>query len=231
MVSMHRRVITRTTSIAMSELLHEFLRLFTDTKDVLGEIFGALGSWTYVVLFAIVFAETGLVIMPLLPGDSLLFATGALCGMHHLDVWTASITIFCAALAGDNLNYRIGRAIGPRAFSGRYRWLKREHLLRTQAFFEKHGAKAVIVARFAPIVRTFAPFVAGVGAMSYPRFLLSSIVGALVWVGLFVGAGYFFGNLPFVEKHFTKIILAIVFISLIPVMAGWWSARKAAAHS
>lgn len=215
----------------MPELLHDFLRIFTDTKEVLGEIFGALGSWTYVVLFAIVFAETGLVIMPLLPGDSLLFATGALCGMGHLDVWTASVTIFCAALVGDNLNYRVGRAIGPRAFSGRYRWLKREHLLRTQAFFEKHGAKAVIVARFAPIVRTFAPFVAGVGAMPYPRFLLSSVVGALIWVGLFVGAGYFFGNLPFVEKHFTKIVLAIVFVSLIPVMAAWWSARKAAAKA
>lgn len=215
----------------MPELLHDFLRIFTDTKEVLGEIFGALGSWTYVVLFAIVFAETGLVIMPLLPGDSLLFATGALCGMGHLDVWTASVTIFCAALVGDNLNYRVGRAIGPRAFSGRYRWLKREHLLRTQAFFEKHGAKAVIVARFAPIVRTFAPFVAGVGAMPYPRFLLSSVVGALIWVGLFVGAGYFFGNLPFVEKHFTKIVLAIVFVSLIPLMAAWWSARKAAAKA
>ena len=215
----------------MPELLHDFLRIFTDTKEVLGEIFGALGSWTYVVLFAIVFAETGLVIMPLLPGDSLLFATGALCGMGHLDVWTASVTIFCAALVGDNLNYRVGRAIGPRAFSGRYRWLKREHLLRTQAFFEKHGAKAVIVARFAPIVRTCAPFVAGVGVMPYPRFLLSSVVGALIWVGLFVGAGYFFGNLPFVEKHFTKIVLAIVFVSLIPVMAAWWSARKAAAKA
>lgn len=221
----------RAKRITMPELLHDFLRIFTDTKEVLAEIFGALGSWTYVVLFAIVFAETGLVIMPLLPGDSLLFATGALCGMGHLDVWTASVTIFCAALVGDNLNYRVGRAIGPRAFSGRYRWLKREHLLRTQAFFEKHGAKAVIVARFAPIVRTFAPFVAGVGAMPYPRFLLSSVVGALIWVGLFVGAGYFFGNLPFVEKHFTKIVLAIVFVSLIPLMAAWWSARKAAAKA
>ena len=134
------------------ELLHDFVRLFTDTKDVLGELFTALGPWSYAVLFAIVFAETGLVVMPLLPGDSLLFATGALAGMGHLDVRLAAILIFCAALLGDNVNYRIGRAIGPRAFSGRYRWLKKEHLEKTRVFFERHGAKAVILARFAPIV-------------------------------------------------------------------------------
>lgn len=159
------------------ELLHDFVRLFTDTKDVLGELFTALGPWSYAVLFAIVFAETGLVVMPLLPGDSLLFATGALAGMGHLDVRLAAILIFCAALLGDNVNYRIGRAIGPRAFSGRYRWLKKEHLEKTQVFFERHGAKAVILARFAPIVRTFAPFVAGVGAMPYWKFLTSSLIG------------------------------------------------------
>ena len=213
----------------MTDLLHQFVRCFTETKDVLAEIFGALGPWTYVVLFGIVFAETGLVVMPLLPGDSLLFATGALAGMGHLDPWVAAATIFCAALIGDNVNYRIGRAVGPRAFTGRYKWLKREHLEKTHAFFEKHGQKAVIVARFAPIVRTFSPFVAGVGAMPYGRFLLSSVIGAAIWVGAFVGAGYFFGNLPFVEKHFTKIVLAIVFVSLIPVIYGWWSARKAIA--
>ncbi len=212
----------------MSDLLHEFVRCFTETKTVLTEVFGALGPYTYLILFGIVFAETGLVILPLLPGDSLLFATGALAGMGHLDPWLAAITIFCAALLGDNVNYRVGRAIGPRAFNGRYRWLKREHLLRTQEFFEKHGSKAVILARFAPIVRTFSPFVAGVGAMPFPRFLLSSVVGALLWVGAFVGAGYFFGNLPFVERHFTKVVLAIVALSLLPVLWGWWSARKVA---
>ncbi len=210
----------------MPELLHEFVRLFTDTKEVLAELFTALGPWTYAVLFAIVFAETGLVVLPLLPGDSLLFATGALAGMGHLDVRLAAILIFCAALLGDNVNYRIGRSIGPRAFSGRYRWLKKEHLEKTRVFFERHGAKAVILARFAPIVRTFAPFVAGVGAMPYWRFLASSVIGATIWVGVFVSAGYYCGSWPFVEKHFTKIVLAIVLLSLIPAILGWLSARK-----
>lgn len=215
----------------MPELLQEFVRCFTDTKAVLGDVFGALGPYTYVVLFAIVFAETGLVVLPLLPGDSLLFATGALAGMGHLNPWVAAVTIFCAALVGDNVNYRIGRAIGPRAFSGKYRWFKKEHLEKTNAFFEKHGARAVILARFAPIVRTFAPFVAGVGAMPYWRFLGSSVIGALLWVGAFVGAGFFFGNLPFVEKHFTKIVLAIVFLSLLPLVYGWWSTRDTSRKS
>lgn len=210
----------------MDELLHQFVRCFTETKDVLGEVFGALGPWTYAALFAVIFAETGLVVLPLLPGDSLLFATGALAGMGHLDPWLAAGTIFGAAMLGDNVNYRIGRAIGPRAFSGRYRWLKKEHLAKTHAFFEKHGARAIILARFAPIVRTFAPFVAGVGAMPYLRFLASSVIGALAWVGAFVGAGYFFGNLPFVERHFTKIVLAIVVVSLLPAVYGWFEARR-----
>jgi membrane-associated protein len=210
----------------MDDLLHQFVRCFTETKDVLGEVFRALGPWTYAALFAVIFAETGLVVMPLLPGDSLLFATGALAGMGHLDPWIAAGTIFVAALTGDNVNYRIGRAIGPRAFSGRYRWLKKEHLEKTHAFFEKHGSRAIILARFAPIVRTFAPFVAGVGAMPYLRFLASSVIGATVWVVAFVGAGYFFGNLPFVERHFTKIVLAIVAISLIPAIYGWFEARR-----
>jgi membrane-associated protein len=213
------------------ELLHDFVRLFTDTKDVLGELFTALGPWSYAVLFAIVFAETGLVVMPLLPGDSLLFATGALAGMGHLDVRLAAILIFCAALLGDNVNYRIGRAIGPRAFSGRYRWLKKEHLEKTRVFFERHGAKAVILARFAPIVRTFAPFVAGVGAMPYWKFLTSSLIGAFIWVGGFMGAGYYCGSWPFVEKHFTKIVLAIVVLSMIPAILGWLSTRKDARNN
>ena len=146
--------------------------------------------------------------------------------MGLLDPWVAAITIFCAALVGDNVNYRVGRAVGPRAFSGRYRWLKREYLEKTRQFFDKHGARAIILARFAPIVRTFAPFVAGVGAMPYLRFLASSVLGAFIWVAAFVGAGYFFGNLPFVERHFTKIVLAIVVISLIPAVYGWFEARR-----
>jgi len=209
----------------VDDLLHQFVRCFTETKDVLGEVFGALGHWTYAALFGVVFAETGLVVMPLLPGDSLLFATGALAGMGLLDPWVAAITIFCAALVGDNVNYRVGRAVGPRAFSGRYRWLKREYLEKTRQFFDRHGSRAIILARFAPIVRTFAPFVAGVGAMPYLRFLASSVLGAFIWVAAFVGAGYFFGNLPFVERHFTKIVLAIVVISLIPAVYGWFEAR------
>jgi len=211
----------------VSELFAQFLRLFTDLDTLLQEFVRDYGVWTYGILFAIVFCETGLVVLPLLPGDSLLFGMGALAAIGELDVRIVALIIFVAALAGDNLNYRIGRSIGPRAFSGQFRWLKQAHLERTRLFFEKHGAKAIILARFAPIVRTFAPFVAGVGAMPYWRFLLASVIGAILWVGIFVGAGFLFGNLPFVKANFSKIIMLIVIISVLPIVWSWWSARRA----
>ena len=213
----------------MSELFAQFLRLFTDLDTLLQEFVRDYGVWTYGILFAIVFCETGLVVLPLLPGDSLLFGMGALAAIGELDVRIVALIIFVAALAGDNLNYRIGRSIGPRAFSGQFRWLKQSHLESTRLFFEKHGAKAIIFARFAPIVRTFAPFVAGVGAMPYWRFLLASVIGAILWVGIFVGAGFLFGNLPFVKANFSKIIMLIVIISVLPIVWSWWSARRASA--
>ena len=167
------------------------------------------------------FCETGLVVTPFLPGDSLLFAVGALAATagSPLDVGWVSLLLFAAALSGDNVNYEIGRFAEPRVFApGHTRWFKREHLDRTHAFFERYGGKAIIMARFVPIVRTFMPFVAGVGAMTYLRFLLFCVAGAALWVGLLVYAGFFFGNVPVVKHNFSLVILAIIFISLLPAV-------------
>ena len=213
----------------MSELWHEFLRLFTELDVALAEIIAKHGAWTYAILFAIVFAETGLVVTPFLPGDSLLFAAGALAAQGGLSVPLMMALLFVAAVAGDALNYHIGKSIGPPAFSGKLRFLKRSHLEKTQRFFEKHGGKAIIYARFVPIVRTFAPFVAGVGTMSYPRFLAFNVIGALLWVVGFVGAGALFGNIPFVKSNFSKVILAIIVVSVLPIAFEWWKARRGAA--
>ena len=210
-------------------LFHEFTRLFSELDVLLDEFIANYGTWTYGLLFAIVFCETGLVIMPFLPGDSLLFVAGALSARGGLDPFAVAATIFCAALAGDNVNWRIGRTIGPRAFSGRFRWLKREHLERTQRFFEKHGGKSIVLARFVPIVRTFAPFVAGVGAMPYPRFLAFSVLGAALWVGLLVGAGYAVGEHPWVKANLSKVILGIVALSVLPIAIEWWRSRRSTA--
>jgi membrane-associated protein len=189
-----------------------FLRLDQHLTDVVGRY----GSGTYVLLSVIIFCETGLVVTPFLPGDSLLFAAGAVAALGPLDPAALVALLAASAVAGDNCNYWIGRWVGPRAFSGNVRFLNREYLDRTHAFYEKHGGKTVVLARFAPILRTFAPFVAGVGAMHYPRFLRFSIAGALLWVSLFVLGGYFFGNLPVVRQNFSLVILAIIAISLMP---------------
>lgn len=212
---------------AMAELWNEFLRLFTELDVALAEIIAKHGVWTYAILFAIVFAETGLVVTPFLPGDSLLFAAGALAAQGGLSVPLMMVLLFIAAVIGDAVNYHIGKAIGPPAFSGRFRFLKQSHLIKTQAFFEKHGGKAIIYARFVPIVRTFAPFVAGVGTMSYPRFLAYNIVGAFLWVVGFVGAGALFGNMPWVKANFSKVILAIIFLSVLPIALEWLRAWRA----
>ncbi|MFO0828160.1 MAG: DedA family protein [Phycisphaerales bacterium] len=210
------------------ELWHEFLRLFTGLDQALADLVRSYGAWTYAILFAIVFAETGLVVTPFLPGDSLLFAGGALCGLGGLNPFILGGLIFLAAFCGDMVNYHVGKAVGPRAFSGRFRWLKREHLDRTHAFFEKYGGKAVILARFVPIVRTFMPFVAGVGAMRFPRFVGFSVVGTALWVTLFVGAGYLFGNIPVIKSNFSKVVLAIIVLSVMPIVIEWWRARRGA---
>jgi membrane-associated protein len=177
----------------------------------LQELTAAYEGWVY-------FVETGLVIMPFLPGDSLLFAAGALAALGSLNVWLLLVLLIVAAVLGDTVNYWLGHHLGARAFDGRIRWLNQEHLARTQAFFEKHGGKAIILARYVPIVRTFAPFVAGVGTMEYRRFLLYNVVGGVSWVVIFLFLGYFFGNLPFVQENFHLIIPAIILLSLLPIV-------------
>jgi membrane-associated protein len=175
------------------------------------------GVWVYAILFVVVFCETGLVVTPFLPGDSLLFAVGSLAAINALDVWTASALLIAAAIIGDTVNYWIGHYVGPRVFHEEHsRFLNKEYLQRTHAFYEKHGGKTIILARFLPIIRTFAPFVAGIGSMTYRRFILFNVVGGVAWVLLFVSAGYFFGGIPIVKNNFSLVILALILIPGIP---------------
>ncbi len=203
------------------DLMTYSIDLFLHLDKHLNELVRQYGTWTYLILFLIVFCETGLVITPFLPGDSLLFAVGALAATDGspLHVGWVSLLLLAAAILGDTVNYQIGHFVGPRVFTSRHtRWFKREHLDQTHKFFERYGGKTIIIARFVPIVRTFAPFVAGVGAMTYWRFLLYNVVGALLWVGLLVYAGYFFGNAPIVKDNFSLVIIAIVVLSMLPAV-------------
>ena len=195
---------------ALDFLLHLDVHLSAIIRDY--------GPWTYGLLFLTVFCETGLVILPFLPGDSLIFAAGSFAGLGVLNPWILFGGLVAAAIIGDNLNYWIGRRIGPRAFSGTIRFLRVEHLERTRAFFARHGGRTIILARFVPIIRTFTPFVAGVGQMHYPRFLAYDIGGGILWVGLFTWAGYFFGNIELVRRNFTLVIMVIVGISVLPIV-------------
>ena len=176
------------------------------------------GVWVYAILFLIIFVETGLVVMPLLPGDSLLFAAGAIAATGAMDPVLLSVLLIIAAVMGDSLNYQIGHYIGPRVFNMKLRFINRDHLLKTQSFFEKHGGKTIIFARFMPIIRTFAPFIAGVGSMAYSRFLMFNVVGGMAWVLSFIWLGYFFGNLPVIKDNFTYVIFAIIILSLMPAV-------------
>lgn len=200
------------------EFFSTIIDLFLHLDEHLRNITAQYGTWTYLLLFVVVFCETGLVVTPFLPGDSLLFAAGALAALGGLNVWWVIVLLIVAAILGDTVNYWIGNYIGPKAFSGNIRFLRKDYLDRTQAFYEKHGGKTIILARFVPIVRTFAPFVAGVGTMNYSRFIVFNVIGAVIWVLLFTLAGYFFGNLPFVEKNFTIVILVIIAISVAPIV-------------
>ena len=182
----------------------------------LNTIIKNFGIWTYLILFLIIFLETGVVVTPFLPGDSLLFAAGTFAALGSLNVFALFILLTLAAILGDTLNYWIGHFIGPRAFSGNTRFLKKEYLDRTHVFYEKYGGKTIILARFIPIIRTFAPFVAGIGAMDYPHFFFYNVIGAVLWVSIFTFGGYFFGNLPFVRDNFTIVIMVIIFISVLP---------------
>lgn len=189
------------------------------------------GLWIYALLFLIIFLETGVVVTPFLPGDSLLFATGALAAAGVIDIAAILSLLTAAAILGDNTNYFIGRTVGPRVFKEKSRWLKRDHLFRTQAFYEKHGGKTVVLARFIPIVRTFAPFVAGVGHMHYPRFLMFDVGGGILWVCGFGLLGYFFGDLPIVKENFGLTIVAVILLSLLPVAFEAWRVRASRART
>ncbi len=186
------------------------------------------GRWVYALLFAIVFCETGLVVTPFLPGDSLLFVVGALAAAGGMDITAVMTVLICAALCGDNVNYAVGRWAGPRVFHYKEsRWFNPKHLERAHAFYDKHGGKTIIIARFMPIVRTYVPFVAGVAAMPYTRYLAFCVVGALVWVLSLCLAGYFFGNIPVVKKNLTLVIVGIVLLSVTPGVVAWLRARRA----
>ncbi len=206
-----------------------FLIDFILHMDVhLNEIISNYGAWTYGILAGVIFMETGFVVTPFLPGDSLLFAAGTFAALGSLNPVTLFLLLSTAAILGDTVNYHIGQYIGERAFSGEIKFLKKEYLEKTQVFYDKHGGKAIILARFVPIIRTFAPFVAGVGTMKYRKFISYNVIGGLVWVALFISMGYFFGNIPFVKKNFELVIFAIIAISFIPPVLEVLKARKEA---
>jgi len=210
------------------EIINFVIDFVLHMDEHLAVIISQYGTWTYALLFLIIFMETGFVVTPFLPGDSLLFAAGSFAALGSLSPWVLFVLLGFAAVLGDTINYWIGNLIGDRAFSGNIRWLKKEYLDRTHAFYEKHGGKTIILARFVPIIRTFAPFVAGVGSMTYGRFITYNVVGGLVWVAIFTFMGYFFGNLPFVKENFELVIFAIIFISLLPPVFEYFKARKEA---
>lgn len=207
-------------------MLNSIVDLFLHLDKHLVDIIQTYGGWTYLILFGVIFLETGVVITPFLPGDSLLFAAGAIAATGGLDVGLLFLLLSLAAVAGDTANYWIGQRIGPRAFGGNIRFLKREHLVRTQEFYEKHGGKTIFLARFIPIIRTFAPFVAGIGRMSYPRFLSYNLFGGLTWVSVCLFAGFGFGNLPIVKDNFSLVLAGIVVVSVLPLVLEWLKSRQ-----
>lgn len=193
------------------ELLHTFIDIFLHLDKHLAAVVQDYGAWTYLILFAIVFCETGLVVTPFLPGDSLLFTAGAIAAVSDLRTGFLFLLLTGAAILGDTVNYWIGKFLG-----NKMTFIKKEHLDRTHKFFEKYGGKTIVIARFVPMVRTFAPFVAGLGAMTYWKFITYNVVGGIAWVAVCVYAGFFFGNIQFVKDHFSLVILAIIFISILP---------------
>jgi membrane-associated protein len=206
------------------EFVKFLIDLFLHLDEHLAAIISQYGVWTYGLLFFVIFMETGFVVTPFLPGDSLLFAAGTFAALGSLNLWLLVGLLMVAAIGGDTVNYWIGHYLGDRAYS--IKWIKKEYLDKTHAFFEKHGGKTIFLARFVPIVRTFAPFVAGIGRMSYGYFITYNFVGGIVWVALFTFAGYFFGNIPFVKKNFEFVIVAIILVSVVPIFLEWWKARR-----
>jgi membrane-associated protein len=208
------------------EFLSGLVDLFLHLDEHLANIISQYGTWTYGILFAVIFLETGVVVTPFLPGDSLLFAAGTFAALGSLNVYLLAGLLMVAAILGDTVNYSIGHYLGERAYN--IKFLKKEYFDRTHAFFEKHGGKTIFLARFVPIVRTFAPFVAGIGKMSYGYFITYNFVGGVVWVLVFTFAGYFFGNIPFVRENFEFVIIAIILVSVLPMIIEWWKARREA---
>ena len=209
----------------LTELFHALLAL----DQTLASIAVAYGPWLYALLFAVIFAETGLVVFPFLPGDSLLFVSGTVVAMSGLNVHALVGALIVAAVTGDSVNHTVGRIIGPKVFDKPdSRWFRQEHLRRTQAFYDKYGGVTIIIGRFVPIVRTFAPFLAGVAGMPYRKFVAYSLVGSTVWISSLVYAGYLFGNIPWVKSNLSLIVVGIVAVSLIPVASTWWRERKLA---
>jgi membrane-associated protein len=202
------------------EILKQFLDILLHLNVHLDALVSQYGPWVYLILFVIVFCETGLVVTPFLPGDSLLFAAGAIAASEgaKLNVFLAAAVLVAAAVLGDTVNYWVGKVAGKKLAAKFPRLIKQRHLDKTHEFFERYGGKTIIIARFVPIVRTFAPFVAGVGAMTYPRFMIYNVTGALLWVGLIVPAGYFFANIPIVKSNFSLVILGIIFLSMLPAV-------------
>jgi membrane-associated protein len=208
------------------EQIKFLIDLFLHLDEYMANIISQYGTWTYGILFVVIFIETGLVVTPFLPGDSLLFAAGTFAALGSLNVWFLIGLLIVAAVLGDAVNYSIGHYLGERAYN--IKWIKREHLEKTHAFFEKHGGKAIFLARFVPIVRTFAPFVAGIGKMTYGYFATYNVVGGITWVTLFTLMGFFFGNIPFVKANFELVIIAIILVSVLPMFVEWWKARREA---
>ncbi len=206
--------------------------IFLHLDKYLATVISQYGALTYIILFLVVFMETGFVITPFLPGDSLLFAAGALSATSNLNIWGVYILLLIAAVLGDTVNYWIGHFIGPKVFEKENKFIKKEYLTKAHHFYEKHGDKAIVLARFIPIVRTFAPFVAGIAKMTYAHFIAYNIIGGFVWVSLFTWSGYFFGNLPIVKANFHYVVLIIIMLSLIPIVYEWLehSSKKVASR-
>lgn len=213
-------------------MLTTLLQSVLELDKTLAGLALAYGPWLYALLFAVIFAETGLVVFPFLPGDSLLFIAGTVVAMAGLNVHLLVAALIVAAVSGDSVNHTVGRIIGPKVFEKPdSRWFKQEHLRRTQAFYDKYGGVTIIIGRFVPIVRTFAPFLAGVAGMPYRKFVAFSLAGSTVWISSLVYAGYLFGNIPWVKNNLSLIVVAIVAVSLIPVASTWWREHRAARGS
>lgn len=205
----------------------QIFEFFLHLDKHLSQLVAMAGNWSYGAIFLIIFCETGLVVTPFLPGDSLLFVSGSIASLGALNLWVLLIVLFVAAITGDALNYWIGREIGLKLLEGPLaRFVDQKHLEKANRFYAKYGAKAIVLARFVPIMRTIAPFTAGIARMDYPRFFHYNVVGALLWVGLFTVGGYLFGNIPMVKKNFSLVIIGIIIVSILPALIEWWRARK-----